>query len=69
MAKLSSSLTPHEIQTLQLLANGYNTKGIANSLHVSHHTIETCRKAILKKMNADNSTQAVVVAFRKRLSV
>ena len=46
-----STLTSKEIEVLQLIAEGKNTKQIARHLHKSTKTIETHRRNIMRKLN------------------
>ena len=49
------NLTPQEIQIIDLIRQGKNTKEIANMLNASANTIATHRDNIRKKMNLINS--------------
>ena len=49
------TLTPQEIQIVDLIMKGKNTKEIADMLHASVNTIATHRNNIRKKMNLRNS--------------
>lgn len=53
------SLTQREIEILQMISNGLLTKEIANKLHLSIHTVNNHRKNILKKIEVDNSIEAI----------
>jgi PAS domain S-box-containing protein len=53
------ALTPRENQVLELLSDGCSSEEIANSMHVSIHTINTYRKQIMKKFNAKNLAELV----------
>lgn len=57
-------LTPREIETLGLLAEGLSNKAIARRLNISEHTVKFHVNAILGKLNARNRTEAVVQATR-----
>lgn len=48
------NLTKREQQILELIQKGFNSLEIANQLHLSKLTIDTHRKNILKKTNANN---------------
>lgn len=54
-------LTRTEIEIIELIADGYSTKMIADKRKLSHLTIESHRKNIYRKLNAKN--MADVVAF------
>lgn len=60
-------LCEREIEILELLTRGYENKHIADKLYISTHTVKACISGILKKLNAKNRTEAVSVAFRKKL--
>ena len=49
------------------MAEGYLNKQIADSLDVSEQTIKNHITSILRKLNVNARTQAVVVAIRKGL--
>ncbi|PYF74084.1 response regulator transcription factor [Pedobacter nutrimenti] len=54
-------LTKTEIEIIQLIAEGYSTKLIADKRGLSHLTVESHRKNIFRKLHAKN--MADVVAF------
>nr|WP_199082465.1 response regulator transcription factor [Pedobacter sp. ASV19] len=54
-------ITPTEIEIIQLIAEGYSNKLIADKRSLSHYTVETHRKNIFRKLDAKN--MADVVAF------
>ena len=62
-----SPLTPRETQILQYIAQGYLNKQIAAELGISEQTIKNHVTSILRKLNANARTEAVVVAIRKGL--
>lgn len=47
---LKHDLTKREIEILKLIKQGFTTQAIANTLELSHHTIDTHRKNVNKKM-------------------
>lgn len=57
MLTLASTLTARERQVLALVGLGLTTKEIADRLCVSHHTIESHRKNMLRKWDVKNSAQ------------
>jgi DNA-binding CsgD family transcriptional regulator len=57
MFTLASTLTMRERQVLALVGLGLTTKEIADRLCVSHHTIESHRKNMLRKWDAKNSAE------------
>jgi two-component system, NarL family, invasion response regulator UvrY len=56
-------LTQRETEILQRLAEGHNTKKIADLLNLSPHTVHTHRKNIIKKLNIKSPTEYVVYAI------
>lgn len=57
------ALSPREEQILHCLANGYPNKVIANALDITESTVKGHLKALLKKINVQNRTQAAVWAL------
>lgn len=53
------TVTFKERQVLAFVAMGLTTKEIADRLNLSHHTIESHRKNLLRKLNAKNSAELV----------
>ena len=62
-----SPLTPREIEILQYIAEGYLNKQIAAELGISEQTIKNHVTSILRKLNANARTEAVVVAIKQGL--
>jgi DNA-binding CsgD family transcriptional regulator len=54
------SVTLKEKEVLSLVALGLTTKEIASKLSISHHTVETHRKNLLRKCGAKNSAELVL---------
>jgi DNA-binding NarL/FixJ family response regulator len=52
-------ITPREKEVLSLVANGYSTKQIADSLNISIRTVESHRINMLKKMKVSNSAELI----------
>lgn len=63
----SIELCEREFEILELLTKGYENKNIADKLYISTHTVKACISGILKKLKAKNRTEAVSIAFRKKL--
>lgn len=61
---LIESLTPREIEVLQLLTQGLPNKGIAQRLGISDHTVKFHVNAILGKLGAQSRGEAIVQAVR-----
>ncbi|CAH0272193.1 Regulatory protein SdiA [Peribacillus simplex] len=57
-------LTERESMILNLLAEGYNNKKMAELLQLSEHTIRDYISSLMTKFKAKNRTQVVVYGFR-----
>ena len=57
-------LTPREMETLALLAEGLPNKAIASQLGISEHTAKFHVNSILSKLDAQSRTEAVTRATR-----
>jgi DNA-binding NarL/FixJ family response regulator len=66
-ATFISPLTPRETEILNYMAQGYLNKQIADALDVSEQTIKNHITSILRKLDANARTQAVVIAIKKGL--
>ncbi len=62
-----TDLSPREYEVLQLITKGQTTTKIADTLHVSVHTINSHRKSILKKLNLKSPTELIVYALESGL--
>jgi DNA-binding NarL/FixJ family response regulator len=60
-------LTPREKEILNYIAQGYLNKQIAAQLDISEQTIKNHVTSILRKLNANARTEAVVVAIKQGL--
>ena len=58
-------LTPRQLDTLALLAEGYSNKEIARRLGVIESTVKTHVKIILRKLGVTNRTQAARLAMQQ----
>ena len=61
------SLTPKELQTLELLAEGLSNTKIGERLLISRNTVRTHLRNLNVKLDAANRTQAIAVARRLNL--
>jgi len=66
-ATFMSPLTPKEMEVLKYMAEGCLNKQIADKLDVTEQTIKNHITSILRKLNANARTQAVVIAIKKGL--
>ncbi len=63
-ANAAGGLSAREEQILQLLLNGCSNKAMARDLNISHETVKVHMKALLRKVNARNRTQAALWAHQ-----
>ena len=66
-ATLVAQLTSREIQALSHAAMGYSNKRIALELYISERTVKNYITRILTKLNANDRTEAVVIAIKHGL--
>lgn len=64
---LHAALTPREMETLTLLADGASNKVIARQLNISVHTAKFHVAAVLTKLQARNRADAVAIGLRHGL--
>jgi DNA-binding NarL/FixJ family response regulator len=62
-----STVTTRERGVVQLIAEGYTNKQIANLLNISLKTVETHRAAIMRKLNLSSSAALVRYAIRNKI--
>jgi two-component system response regulator DegU len=62
-----SPLTPREMEILKYIGMGYLNKQIAAELSISEQTIKNHVTSILRKLNANARTEAVVLAIKQGL--
>lgn len=67
-AEAIRSLTPQQLRVLQMVCSGLLNKQIAHELNVSEATVKTHMTAILRKLGANNRTQAVLIANQLQLN-
>ncbi|MBD2095740.1 response regulator transcription factor [Trichocoleus sp. FACHB-591] len=60
-------LTQRELEVLQLIVDGYRNPMIAEKLHIAEGTVKIHVRNILKKLCADDRTQAAIRALRSGL--
>ena len=60
-----SPLTPRETEILTYMAQGYFNKQIAIELNISEQTIKNHITSILRKLDANARTQAVITALKR----
>jgi len=62
-----NTLTPREIEVLQLIAEGMINKEIAKQLYISEKTVKNHVSNIFKKLNVADRTQAAIYAFKNNI--
>lgn len=58
-------LTDRELQVLEVLAEGKSNKEIAKALYITEGTVKSHLNSIMRKLDADDRTQAVTIALRQ----
>lgn len=58
------TLTPREIEVLEMLGSGLSNKAIAKHLHISEHTVKFHISSIFQKLDVSTRTEAVTVGVR-----
>jgi two-component system, NarL family, response regulator YdfI len=58
------TLTPREIEVLEMLGSGLGNKAIAKRLHISEHTVKFHVSSIFGKLGVSSRTEAVTVGVR-----
>ncbi len=53
------TLSKRELEIVELLEKGLTTKEIAADLFLSHHTVDTHRRNILRKTTVKNTAQLI----------
>jgi DNA-binding NarL/FixJ family response regulator len=57
-------LTASEIEIVKLIADGLTTKEIAIRKNISHHTVNTHRKNIFRKVEVSNASELIMHAIK-----
>lgn len=63
-----NELSKREVQILRCLLAGQSNKAIARNLHITESTVKMHFKNVMRKINAQNRTQAAVWAIQNGLS-
>ena len=64
MESLAAPITSREMEVLSYVARGYGNKQIAHTLNICEQTIKHHITSILRKLDANDRTHAVVLAIR-----
>ncbi len=59
-----TELSLREIEIVQLITKGLNAKEIADRLHLSHHTVYTHRKNVMKKLGLSSAADLMLYAIK-----
>jgi DNA-binding NarL/FixJ family response regulator len=62
-------MSSRQLQILQMRADGWLNKQIADELKITVHAVKMQLHRLYEKLGADNSTQAVAMAMRRKLIV
>ena len=63
----SVQLTPRELETLRLIADGKANKEVASALDISERTVKTHLRHLFEKLGVTSRTEAIKVATRRGL--
>lgn len=66
---LLEGLTPRHLQVLEFMVAGYRNKQIAEFLGISEKTVKMHRKALLIRLGAPTSADAIRIGVEARLSI
>jgi DNA-binding NarL/FixJ family response regulator len=66
-AKKTVCLTPRQVEVVQLIAEGKNSKDIAVTLKISEKTVTSHRTGLMRRLNAHSVPQLVRYAIRNEL--
>ena len=59
------TLTPREVEVLQLVARGLSNRSVGSELAITEGTVKGHMHRILRKLRVRNRTAAAVAAFRQ----
>jgi len=65
--QIDKILSPREIEILQLIAEGYTSQKIAETLCISVRTVDTHRKKIMAKLGIHNTAGLVKYAIKHKI--
>ena len=64
---LPTDLSVREVEVVQLTASGLNARQIAEKLNLSHHTVYTHRKNVMKKLGLGSVSELTLYAVKTGL--
>jgi DNA-binding CsgD family transcriptional regulator len=62
-----AALTGRELEILELVSRGFESRAIGRELHVSPETVRTHMTHVLGKLGAHTRAEAVAIAVRRGL--
>lgn len=65
--KSKIQISDREKEVLRLICQGNSNQEIADDLILSYHTIDAHRRSLLSKINARNTAEMIMIAFREGL--
>ena len=60
-------LSEREVEIIQCVADGKNSKTIAEELFISEHTVKTHRRNIMHKLHVKTSAELIKLAIEKEI--
>src|SRR5450631_161914 len=63
--KPRSTLSPRELEILEMVSKGLTNKEIGRAIHVSHFTVRNHVRHIIEKLEVGDRTEAATVAMRR----
>ncbi len=55
-----TELTVREVEIVKLIGEGHSSKEIADKLHLSHHTVYTHRKNVMRKLGIKSTSELIL---------
>jgi DNA-binding CsgD family transcriptional regulator len=63
----AASLTPREIEVVELLMQGFNNQKLANTLRISSNTLKTHLRNIYRKYGVNKKSELLALITTKKL--
>ncbi len=61
------NLSPRENSILEYAAQGLDNKEIGQKLYISHHTVKAHMASVMRKLDANNRTNAIYIAMKQHI--